>query len=122
VHEPLPVIQADPSQMSQVLQNLIGNALKFSRDGVSPVVRITARQEQDEWVFSVSDNGIGIDPELFGKLFNLFQRLHPPDKYPGTGVGLAVTKKIVERHGGRIWIESEPGRGSSFLFSLPLKD
>lgn len=122
LHEPLPVIHADPSQMSQVLQNLIGNALKFSRDGVSPVVRITARQKADEWIFSVSDNGIGIDPELFGKLFNLFQRLHPPDKYPGTGVGLAVTKKIVERHGGRIWIESEPGRGSSFLFSLPLRD
>jgi len=119
-HGPLPVIQADPTQMKQVLQNLVGNAIKFSRGGVRPVVHVSARREDREWVFSVRDNGIGIDPELFGRLFNLFQRLHPPDKYPGTGVGLAVTKKIVQRHGGRIWVESEPEKGSTFHFSIPL--
>ncbi len=118
-HDPLPIVQADASQMRQVMQNLIGNAVKFSREGVSPQVHVSARSEAGAWLFSVHDNGIGIDPELFGRLFNLFQRLHPPDKYPGTGVGLAVTKKIVERHGGRIWVESKPGQGSTFLFTIP---
>ena len=118
-HDPLPVIKADPSQMGQVLQNLIANAIKFSRKGEPPVVHISARKENKEWVFSVKDSGIGIDPELFGRLFVLFQRLHTQDEYPGTGIGLAVTKKIVERHGGRIWIESEPGKGSTFHFSIP---
>jgi PAS domain S-box-containing protein len=119
-HDPLPVVHADPSQMKQVLQNLIGNALKFYREGSTPCVYLSARKEDKEWLFSVKDNGIGIDPELFGRLFNLFQRLHPPDKYPGTGVGLAVTKKIVQRHGGRIWVESQPEKGCTFHFSLPL--
>lgn len=117
--DPLPVIQGDPVQMQQVLQNLIGNALKFRREGESPSVRISARRSGSDWLFSVSDNGIGMDPALFGRLFILFQRLHPPDKYPGTGVGLAVTKKIIERHGGRIWVESQPGQGSTFHFSIP---
>jgi light-regulated signal transduction histidine kinase (bacteriophytochrome) len=120
-HDPLPVIHADPSQMGQVLQNLIGNAIKFYQEEESPVVHISAKQEGGEWVFSVKDNGIGIDPELFGRMFDLFQRLNPQDKYPGTGVGLAVTKKIVERHGGRIWVESQPGKGSTFYFSIPLE-
>lgn len=119
-HGPLPVIRADPSQMVQILQNLIANAIKFHRDEEPPVVHISAGQEGTEWIFSVKDNGIGMDPELFGRLFNLFQRLHPPDKYPGTGVGLAVTKKIVQRHEGRIWVESQPGKGSTFYFSVPL--
>ncbi len=118
-HDKLPIIQADPSQMVQVMQNLIGNAIKFHREEVPPIVHISAMQEGNEWIFSVNDNGIGMDPELFGRLFNLFQRLHPPDKYPGTGVGLAVTKKIVQRHGGRIWVESEPDKGSTFYFSIP---
>ncbi len=117
--DPLPVLQGDPTQMQQVLQNLVGNALKFHRDGEPPTVHISAAQQDKDWHFTVKDNGIGMDPELFGRLFVLFQRLHPPDKYPGTGVGLAVTKKIVERHGGRIWVESQPGSGSTFHFSLP---
>jgi len=96
--------------------------VKFSRGGVSPEVHVSAKKDGSAWLFSVQDNGIGIDPELFGRLFNLFQRLHPPDKYPGTGVGLAVTKKIVERHGGRIWVESEPGQGSVFRFTVPERD
>jgi PAS domain S-box-containing protein len=118
-YENLPVVQADPSQMVQVMQNLIGNAIKFHREE-SPIIHISADMEGKEWVFSVKDNGIGIDPELFNRLFNLFQRLHPQNKYPGTGVGLAVTKKIVERHGGRIWVKSQLGQGSTFYFSIPL--
>ncbi len=119
-HDPLPVINADSSQMGQVIQNLIANAIKFF-EGEFPVIHISARQEGEEWVFSVKDNGIGIDPELFDRMFDLFKRLHPQDKYPGTGVGLAVTKKIVERHGGRIWVESQPGEGATFYFSIPLE-
>ncbi len=119
-HGNLPLVQADPSQMIQVMQNLIGNAIKFHREEEPPVVHISAAREGGEWIFSVKDNGIGIDPELFGRLFNLFQRLHPQDKYPGTGVGLAVTKKIIQRHGGRVWVESLPEKGSTFHFSLPL--
>jgi len=115
----LPAINADTSQMGQVLQNLIANAIKFSKPGERPAVHISARKENKEWVFSVKDNGIGIDPELFGRLFVLFQRLHTQDQYPGTGIGLAVTKKIVERHGGRIWIDSKPGEGATFFFSIP---
>ncbi|HSA96998.1 MAG TPA: PAS domain S-box protein [Acidobacteriota bacterium] len=116
---PLPVIHGDPVQMQQVLQNLISNALKFRREEELPAVTVTASRTGPDWLFAVADNGIGVPPELFGRLFVLFQRLHPPDKYPGTGVGLAVTKKIVERHGGRIWVESEPGKGSTFRFTIP---
>jgi PAS domain S-box-containing protein len=117
-HDPLPVIQADPVQMMQVLQNLISNAIKFHREGVPPAIHVTAGPDAGELVFSVSDNGIGIAPELFGRLFTLFQTLNPRDKYPGSGLGLAITKKIVGRHGGRIWVESEPGKGSTFHFSV----
>ena len=117
----LPLVHVDPSQMVQVMQNLVGNAIKFHREGQPPKVHVSASREGTEWVFSVKDNGIGIDPELFGRLFNLFQRLHPQNKYPGTGVGLAVTKKIIERHGGRVWIESQPDRGSTFYFTIPIE-
>jgi PAS domain S-box-containing protein len=117
--DPLPVIRGDLVQMQQLLQNLLGNAVKFHKDGEPPVVRISADRKGEDWLFSVQDNGIGMDPELFGRLFVLFQRLHPPDKYPGTGVGLAVAKKIVERHGGRIWVESQPEKGSTFHFTIP---
>jgi len=120
-HDPLPVINADASQMGQVMQNLVGNAIKFFEDDKPPVIHVSASQEGAEWVFSVKDNGIGIDPELFERMFDLFKRLVPQDKYPGTGVGLAVTKKIIQRHGGRIWVDSQPGEGSTFFFSIPLE-
>ncbi|RLC93830.1 MAG: hypothetical protein DRI39_04605 [Chloroflexi bacterium] len=117
-HGPLPTVVADEGQLVQLLQNLVGNALKFRRDE-PPRVHIGAEQAGDMWVFSVSDNGIGISPEYCDRIFILFQRLHSRDEYPGTGIGLAVCKKIVERHGGRIWVESEVGKGATFRFTLP---
>ena len=104
--------------MTQVFQNLIGNALKF-RGEKQPRVHVSANTEGDEAVCSIRDNGIGIDPEYLGQLFLLFQRLHTRKEYPGTGIGLAICKRIVERHGGRIWVESEPEHGSTFYFRIP---
>jgi PAS domain S-box-containing protein len=117
-YDPLPTVLADEIQLQQLFQNLIGNALKFRRE-VAPCIHIGVRLDQGDWIFSVQDNGIGIEPAYAGRIFVIFQRLHGPAKYPGAGVGLAICKKIVERHGGRIWFESEVGRGSTFYFSLP---
>jgi len=117
-HEGLPAVYSDEVQMVQVFQNLIGNAIKFRGSG-PPSVHIAADMDNDEWVICVSDNGIGIDPKYFGRVFHIFKRLHSRGKYDGTGIGLAVCKKIVERHGGRIWVESEPGKGSTFYFTIP---
>lgn len=114
----LPVVSADPTQLSQVFQNLIANAVKFRAPGKRPVVRVGSVEKEKEWVFSVADNGIGIEPKYQARVFEMFQRLHGAE-YPGTGLGLAVCKKIVERHGGRIWVESEPGEGSTFYFTIP---
>ncbi len=115
----LPIVAADAGQLVQLLQNLVGNALKFCGKD-RPRVHVAAELRDDEWVFSVRDNGIGIDPEDAERVFVIFARLHTRDEYPGTGVGLAICKRIVDRHGGRIWVESERGKGSTFHFTLPV--
>lgn len=115
----LPKILVDASQLVQVFQNLIGNAIKF-RSADAPLIHISARQDGKSWLFSVKDNGIGIDPENAEIIFVIFKRLHTHSEYPGSGIGLAICKKIIERLGGKIWVESEPGRGSTFHFTLPV--
>ena len=117
-HDALPTVIGDETQLGQLFQNLIGNALKF-RGAKPPRVDVSAMPNGTEWTFTVSDNGIGIAPEHAERIFLIFQRLHTRAEYPGTGIGLAVAKKIVERHGGRIWVESRPGEGSRFSFTLP---
>jgi light-regulated signal transduction histidine kinase (bacteriophytochrome) len=117
-HEGLPTLKVNPYQMGRLFQNLITNAIKFHADG-PPRIQISARQDAGEWVIAVRDSGIGFDPKYEERIFKVFQRLHAKEKYPGTGIGLAVCKKIVERHGGRIWAESTPGRGATFYFTLP---
>jgi PAS domain S-box-containing protein len=114
---PLPMVKADAAQLLQLFQNLIGNAIKF-RGTRQPTVEISASRNGG-WTFRVSDNGIGIDPHGRERIFGMFQRLHTRKEYPGTGIGLAVCKRVVEGHGGKLWVESEPGRGSSFFFTLP---
>jgi len=117
-HDPLPMVMADRPQLGQLFQNLIGNAIKFRRDE-PPRVHISASRTGNGWTFSVRDNGIGIAPEYSERIFIIFQRLHSREEYAGTGIGLAVCKKIVERHGGRIWVKSEVGKGATFYFILP---
>ncbi len=117
--EPLPKVVGDGRQLGRIFQNLIANAVKFRRDGVPPRIHIAAEQREVEWCFSVADNGIGIAPSQTDRLFQIFQRLHTEEEYPGSGIGLALCRRIVERHGGRIWVESELGRGSTFFFTLP---
>jgi PAS domain S-box-containing protein len=114
----LPRAAADPRQMVQLFQNLIGNAVKF-RSAAPPRVHVSAVESEDAWVFAVMDNGIGMDPDATDRIFGMFQRLHAPGEYPGTGIGLALCKRIVERHGGQIWATSQPGEGSTFYVSLP---
>jgi light-regulated signal transduction histidine kinase (bacteriophytochrome) len=116
--EGLPTVQADPTQLIQLFQNLIGNALKFRAER-TPHIHIGATAAGDFWQFSVHDNGIGIEPQYFERIFQVFQRLHTRREYKGTGIGLAICKKIVERNGGRIWVESEVGQGTTFYFTLP---
>jgi two-component system, chemotaxis family, sensor kinase Cph1 len=117
-HDPLPTVTADRPQLIQVFQNLIGNAIKFRQPERPPRVHVSAVRDDGAWRFAVRDNGIGIAPEYHDRIFLVFQRLHTRAEYPGTGIGLAICKKIVERHGGRIWVESEPGRGTTFLFTI----
>jgi chemotaxis family two-component system sensor kinase Cph1 len=117
--EPMPTVMADRTQLMQLFQNLIGNAIKF-RSSVPPEIYIGAQRLEDAWLFSVKDNGIGLDPQFAERIFIIFQRLHTRDEYPGTGMGLAICKKIVECHRGRIWVESELGQGATFYFTIPV--
>jgi signal transduction histidine kinase len=116
----LPTVMADETQVTQLFQNLVSNAIKFCGE-YSAAIHISCEQKNNEWVFSVSDNGIGIDPAYHERIFAIFQRLHGKSEYPGTGIGLAVCKKIVERHGGRMWVESEAGKGSTFYSTIPAR-
>jgi light-regulated signal transduction histidine kinase (bacteriophytochrome) len=118
-HGPLPIIMGDGVQLTQLFQNLLANGIKFRRPA-SPRVHVSAQQLEKEWRIDVRDNGIGIDSKNFSRLFSIFQRLHTREQYRGTGIGLATCKKIVELHGGRIGVESAPGEGSSFYFTIPM--
>ncbi len=120
VREPLPTVLGDASLLAQLYQNLIGNAVKFTGDA-RPQVRLTAQRQDEDWLLGVHDNGIGLPPRLSQQIFTPFKRLHGRGKYEGTGIGLALCRKVVERHGGRIWVESQPGGGASFQFLLPVR-
>ena len=117
-HDPLPTITSNPVELSQVFQNLIGNAITFKGEQ-KPEIHVGAQRQPGGWLFTVRDNGIGIDPQFADRIFLIFQRLHTREQYPGTGIGLAICKKVVERHGGRIWVESQPGMGTTFCFTIP---
>jgi light-regulated signal transduction histidine kinase (bacteriophytochrome) len=117
-HDPLPAVLADGRQLVQLFQNLVGNAIKYQSPGVPRINISASRNGGEKWIFSVQDNGLGIDPQYFEKIFGMFQRLHKRQEFDGTGIGLAICKKIVERHGGSISVESQPGQGSTFRFAL----
>lgn len=119
-YDALPTVLSDSMQLTQLFQNLIGNAIKFHGEN-PPLIHLSAEQRADDWLFSIRDNGIGVDPQYAERIFLLFQRLHSRHEYPGTGIGLAVCKRIVERHGGSIWVDSEPGKGSTFYFTIPME-
>lgn len=119
-HHPLPVVMADASQLTQVFQNLIGNAIKFCSQEL-PRIHVAAEPRGNEWLFSIRDNGIGIDPQYHDRIFDMSQRLHSRTEYPGSGIGLAICDKVLKRHGGRIWVESETGKGATFYFTIPIK-
>jgi light-regulated signal transduction histidine kinase (bacteriophytochrome) len=117
-HDALPQVTANERQMTQLLQNLLSNALKF-HGGAPPRIHVSVERQRGHWQFSVRDNGIGIEPEYHHDIFVIFQRLHTRDRYPGTGIGLAICRKIVEKHSGTIWVESQPGEGTTFYFTIP---
>jgi light-regulated signal transduction histidine kinase (bacteriophytochrome) len=117
-HDPLPAVMADEMQLVQLFQNLVGNAIKYQNPGVPMVHVSVVPGDREKWIFSVKDNGLGIDPQYFERIFGMFQRLHKREEFAGTGIGLAICKKIVERHGGTISVESQPGQGATFRFAL----
>jgi len=117
----LPAVRANSVPLVHLFQNLISNALKY-RSGQTPRLEISAKEDGDYWRFAVQDNGIGIPKEFQSQIFGIFKRLHNRSEYPGTGIGLAICQKVVEQYGGRIWVESEPGYGSTFFFTLPRDD
>ncbi|HEV8084669.1 MAG TPA: ATP-binding protein, partial [Chitinophagaceae bacterium] len=121
ITEKLPVIHSQKSLITQVFQNLVGNALKYSKEESSVQISISLQEQEKYWQFAVTDNGIGIPQVFFEKIFVIFQRLHNREKYSGTGIGLAITKKIVESLNGKIWVESEENKGSTFYFTIPKK-
>lgn len=116
----MPTIAGDKTQLVQLFQNIIANGIKYQKEE-SPVIHVEAELRQKDWLFSVKDNGIGIAPQYQKRIFQIFQRLHTRQEYSGTGIGLAICKKIVDLHGGKIWVESEVGKGTSFLFTMPLE-
>jgi len=117
--DPLPMVMGELGQLTQVFENLLGNGIEFHGE-VSPRIHVSAERDSDFWQFSVSDNGIGIEPQYWERIFLIVERLHERTAYPGTGIGLAITRKIIERHGGHIWVKSEYGAGTQFLFTLPI--
>lgn len=118
--DPMPTIVADSTQLMQLFQNLIGNAIKFRKPDETPQIHLAVERQEDDWLFTVRDNGIGIDPQFFDRIFVIFQRLHTRDEYPGSGMGLTICKKIIECHRGKIWVTSELGQGSTFAFTIPV--
>jgi light-regulated signal transduction histidine kinase (bacteriophytochrome) len=116
--DPLPVIKAAKTPMQQVFQNLINNGIKYQKPGSQPKIHITFSETKTYWQFEVSDNGIGIDQQFYEKIFVVFQRLHHKNEYSGTGIGLAICKKIIENHNGKIWMDSVVGQGSTFYFTI----
>lgn len=123
-YDSLPLIFADEAQIGRVFQNLISNVIKYKKPDTPPKIHISSVQDNEnkEYIFSISDNGIGIEEQYFDRIFNIFQRLHTREEHEWTGIGLSVVKRIVERHGGRIWLESEQGKGSTFYFTIPIKE
>jgi len=118
--DPLPSVMCDPVQMERLFQNLVGNAMKYCQN--TPEIHISAEKKKDEWIITIRDNGIGIDPKYHEQIFGIFKRLHRRDEYSGTGIGLAVCKKTVERHGGKIWVDGKLNEGSTFYFTIPSQD
>jgi chemotaxis family two-component system sensor kinase Cph1 len=118
--DPMPTIVADSTQLMQLFQNLVGNAIKFKKKDETLQIHVGVQRQEDAWLFSVRDNGIGLDPQFADRIFVIFQRLHTRDEYPGSGMGLAICKKIVECHRGQIWVESELGKGATFFFTIPV--
>jgi light-regulated signal transduction histidine kinase (bacteriophytochrome) len=120
-HDEVPTVMSDATQMTQLLQNLIGNAVKFRSPDRPCKIHVGVQQQEDRWVFSVSDNGIGIDPSQLAEIFTLFRRLHTRQQYSGSGISLTICKKIVDRHGGTIWADSHKGAGTTFFFTWPMR-